>query len=258
MTSGPVPYAVIARNIDPDADNRIHDDDVAARYGFRGALVPGVELFAYCTAPLVAAWGEAWLRGGRLAVRFRRPVHAGERISVSVQPRADGAVDLSLLGPDGTVCTVGTAHPPGSQDPPEPARFPLAQLSAEPVAVPVRGPFGTVRQAAEPAASQLYLDAVTEPAALYRDAGLVHPGLLLRLVNAALMDNVELGPWIHTSSDCRFHGVAHIGEQLSVRSIVTEVFERNGHDYVRYDALVLAEDRPVAEVQHEAIWRLRT
>jgi hypothetical protein len=37
---------------------------------------------------------------------------------------------------------------------------------------------------------------------------------------------------------------------------VTELLQRNGHDYVRYDALVLADGRPVAEVHHEAIWRL--
>jgi hypothetical protein len=38
--------------------------------------------------------------------------------------------------------------------------------------------------------------------------------------------------------------------------VVTELFQRNGHDYVRYDALVLANDQPVLEVDHTAIYRL--
>ena len=84
----------------------------------------------------------------------------------------------------------------------------------------------------------------------------MHPGLLLRLVNLALMSNVELGPWIHTASDARFLGVARVDEDVEVRSRVTELFSRKGNDYLRYDALVLAAGRPVIEVEHEAIWRL--
>jgi acyl dehydratase len=249
-------YELVARNIDPDADNQIHDDDVAQRYGFTGALVPGVELFAYCTSPLVAAWGVAWLSGGRLAVRFRRPVHDGETVTLSVEESRDGTHGLELAGPDGTTRTVATAEPPAPQQVPDLARYPTAPLPDVPQAAPRLGSFGTVEQVAEPAACTAYLDAVAEPVPLYRDAGLVHPGLLLRLVNAALMDNVALGPWIHTASDCRFLGVARVGEHLAVRSVVTEMFERSGHSYVRYDALVLADERPVAEVRHEAIWRL--
>src|SRR5689334_14613997 len=69
------PYSVVARNIDPTSDNRIHADDVAQQFGFSGALVPGVELFAYVTAPLFSAWGPSWLAGGRVDIRFRRPVY---------------------------------------------------------------------------------------------------------------------------------------------------------------------------------------
>ena len=86
------PYAVVARNIDPHADNRIHDDDVAQRFGFTGALVPGVEVFAYATSPLVAAWGPAFFTGGQVDLRFRRPVYDDERVVVEVFPYTEAAV----------------------------------------------------------------------------------------------------------------------------------------------------------------------
>jgi acyl dehydratase len=247
----PTAYDVVARNIDPSADNRIHDDDIARQYGFTGALVPGVELFAYCTSPLVQAWGEDWLRAGRLAVRFRRPVHDGERVTVAVEPSGE----VALRGADGAVRTTGTAA--RTSPPPAAADIGTATLPAALRAAPEVGTWGTVTEPADPAARARYLDDVAEPAPLYRERGLVHPGLLLRLVNAALMRNVELGPWIHTASDCRFLSTASVDEDLAVRSAATEVFERNGHGYVRYDALVLAGERPVAAVHHEAIWRLR-
>ena len=102
----PEPYDVVAVNLEPDADNRIHADDVAQSFGFTGALVPGVELFALATAPLVAAWGERFLAGGRArcasAVRSTTESGCGSR-----RPRADGSFDLALAGPDGEPRTVG-------------------------------------------------------------------------------------------------------------------------------------------------------
>ena len=41
---------VVARNDAEASENRIHDDRVAAEYGFRGGLVPGVTVYAYLLA----------------------------------------------------------------------------------------------------------------------------------------------------------------------------------------------------------------
>lgn len=234
-------------NLDPQADNRIHDDDVAQRFGFAGALVPGVEVFALATVPFVRAWGESFLAGGRLAVRFRKPVYDGERVTVT-----PGQGDVAVLGPDGTTRASGTASAPAAPSPTAPYDAP--PLPPQPCGAPQLGAFGTVRQQADPQACADYVRRIGDDHPLYGQV--VHPGLLLRLVNLALMSNVALGPWIHTASDCRFLRPARVDEDVEVRSRVTDVFERRGHHYVRYDALVLASGRPVAEVDHEAIWRL--
>ena len=44
-------YEVIAKNYGADHANKIHSDEGAAKYGFAGALVPGVGLYAYLTRP---------------------------------------------------------------------------------------------------------------------------------------------------------------------------------------------------------------
>ena len=238
---------MVAVNLDPHADNRIHDDDVAQRFGFAGALVPGVEVFALATAPPVRAWGEAFLGAGRLSLRFRRPVYDGERVTVTA---VDG--EVGVAGPDGTPRATGSVSAPAPQ--PEPAPYDVAPLPARLADAPSPGLLGTVVQVAEPGACAEYARRIGDEHPLYAD--LVHPGLLLRLVNLALMSNVALGPWIHTASDVRFLGVARVGQELSVRSRVRSVSERKGHHYVAYDALVLADGGPVAEVDHEAIWRL--
>ena len=245
---GPVPpYRVVARNIDPESDNAIHADDVAQQHGFSGALVPGVDLFAYATSPLVAAWGEAWLAAGRIDLRFRRPVYDGEELLVAL----DGtALTVSAAGEVRSVGTAGLSSVAGVLgeyvDAPLPTSLPAA---------PVLGPLGSFTEAGTASYNLDYLSAIAEPVPLYR-SGIAHPGLLLRLVNLLLMRNVALGPWVHTSSACRLLGIARLPADMTVRGTVTELFTRNGHDYVRYDALVLADGRPVMEVDHTAIYRL--
>ncbi|MCW2616219.1 MAG: uncharacterized protein JWN08_3213 [Frankiales bacterium] len=97
---------------------------------------------------------------------------------------------------------------------------------------------------------------MAEPLPVYRERSLLHPGLLLRLVNLALMTNVELGPWIHTASACRFLAPPRLPEVASLRSVVTAARRRGAHDEVRYDALVLCDGVPVLEVAHTALYRL--
>ena len=256
----PVDYSVVARNIDPASDNKIHDDDVARQFGFSGALVPGVELFAYLTHPLVEAWGLDFLSGGVIDVRFRRPVYDGEEVVAAVQPSTDGAVELSLTGADGSTRSVGTARRSARDrvvdlDPLRltPAPDPLPPASAD--SLPA-GPLGSTSEPVDKTSAHRYLDDIGEKLPLYADKDVVHPGALLRMVNALLMRNVALGPWIHTASSCTFLGVAHFPTTLRAHGVVTETYQRNGHDYVRYDALVLSEDTPVMYVDHTAIYRV--
>jgi hypothetical protein len=256
--TAPADYPVVARNIDPTSDNKIHDDDVAKQFGFSGALVPGVELFAYLTHPLVEAWGEDFLRRGRIDVRFKQPVYDGEQVVAHAE--SDGAgVDLELRGPDGSVRSAGRAAPAGDR-PDGLDRFveaaqPATLRAATPESL-TPGPLGSIREDVSAEVAQRYLDDLSEQLPLYRAQDVVHPGALLRMVNALLVRNVALGPWIHTASKCVLLGVAHFPTVLRAHAIVTETFERNGHDYVRYDALVLSDDVPVLFADHTAIFRI--
>lgn len=255
-----VDYTVPARNIDPTSDNKIHDDDVARQFGFSGALVPGVELFAYLTHPLVEAWSLDFLRRGRIDVRFRQPVYDGELVVAHALDSSGGDVELELRGPDGSVRSVGQAVEQSSRrvdldrfsETPPPSALPAATAQALPP-----GPLGTVTEEVDDVAADAYLAAIGETLPIYDKERVMHPGGLLRLVNAVLMRNVQLGPWIHTASRCELLGVAHVPTTLRAHGIVTETFERNGNEYVRYDALVLSDDVPVMHVEHTAIYAVQ-
>ena len=66
-------YHVEAFNTAKESENKIHDDAVARRFGFKGGLVPGVEVYAYMTHLPVARWGRAWLDRGSAECRLLKP-----------------------------------------------------------------------------------------------------------------------------------------------------------------------------------------
>ena len=51
-------YRVQAYNTAHSSENKIHDDSVARRFGFSGALVPGVDVYAYMMHLPVERWGR--------------------------------------------------------------------------------------------------------------------------------------------------------------------------------------------------------
>ena len=256
-------HRVEAYNTARDSENKIHDDSVARRFGFTGGLVPGVDVYAYMTHPAVARWGRAWLEQGTLACRFAKPVYDGAMADIAAEPEGEGIrLAVSSQGMD---CASGHAALPAAALPPDLALFPpppappaeAARPPADAASLAEGTLLGIRPVAATPEFTAKYQADVRETLPLYRDEGLIHPGLVLRLCNWALTHNVVLGPWIHVGSKVRHLAAGLVGETLTVRARVTANTERKGHRFVELDALVLAGSRPLAHILHTAIWRPR-
>ena len=256
-------YSVSAYNLSHASENKIHDDSVAQSLGFTGGLVPGVEVFAYACHQPVAHWGSAFLTRGEMMCRFFKPVYDGRTAIVSAAAAGDG-LELKVES-DGVVCCTGTARMGAEVEPPAlPGLVPplppaLDQRPpASPDSLPVGKPMGIRPEVIDAERLQAYLDDVRETDPLYAREHIVHPGLLLRLCNTALKDNVLLAPWIHTGSKVRFHALARVGDVLTVRGRVADNYESKGHRIVDLDLTVVANDRTVvAHVLHTAIYQLR-
>jgi hypothetical protein len=248
-------HEVVAFNTATESTNRMHDDAVAATFGFRGGLVPGVDVWAYLTRPCVDRWGAGFLAGGTMEARFLVPVYDGERVVC----RLDDDGTLSATGPDGTVRAQGRA---GMDDPP-----PIADLGTADVPDPVPPAeaellapgtvLGTLRfhHRAGPAAQ--YLADVREDSDVYEGGAVAHPGFLARQANYVLSSSVRLGPWIHVSTRAHHRSAVHDGELVEVRGVVTDEREHKGHRFVDLDVEITADGRPAWSAAHTAIWRPR-
>ncbi len=233
-------HRVRAVNTAADSENKIHDDRVAAAYGFRGGLVPGVTVYGYMTAPIVE-YAPEWLDRGAMQVRFLEPCYDGDPVIVRAEVDETGAIQVRAEREDGTLCAAGTARV--LQAASEAAAIAEAPLPAD---RPVPSS-ATIRAGASLGTVIETLDLANRPLT----------AALLQFSNEMLVRNFLLGPWIHVASDLVNHGTAQHGEQIRAAGRIQDRFDRKGHEFIVIDVLLTANGRPVQTNRHTAIYRPR-
>ncbi|MET4292575.1 acyl dehydratase [Bradyrhizobium sp. LB8.2] len=255
-------HRVVAYNTAKQSENKMHDDNVARRFGFSGGLVPGVDVFAYMMHVPVARWGRDFLSRGLVEARFIKPVYDGETADVDATEH-NGLLTIEVFSRT-ELCATGTATLPAAAA----TAVSLSEYIAAPV-VAERKPvsaatfetgnwLGTTprRWAGQDAAD--YLADIREPDPIFAREGLGHPGLIQRVMNRVLVDNTILGPWIHVGSRMQLLSAARVGDEITARAKVTANYEKKGHRFVELDALVVANGTtPLAHCQHTAIYQPR-
>jgi acyl dehydratase len=257
-------YRVRAYNTALLTENKMHDDTVAKRFGFRGGLVPGVDVYAYLTQPIVARWGRSWLERGAASARFLHPVYDGEEVVVAASYDDRNAFDIEVRNSDARLCAAARAElPDTAPPPPDLSAYPLVALPAERPRASAESlvpgaALGSLMLGFHADRAPEYLADVRESLAIYREQRVAHPGYLLRNANFVLAANVTLGPWIHVGSQVQHFAVALDGDSISTRARITSVYEKKGHRFVELDVLMVADDvRPLQQVHHTAIYQPR-
>jgi hypothetical protein len=242
LNDAPV-WRVRAHNTAADSENQIHDDRVAAAYGFRGGLVPGVTVYGYMTPAAVHGLGRAWLERGTISVRFLAPFYEND-IVVTRYTTGD-TLTVTAEREDGSVCATAAADVSADTASfPEYPDQPLPLREERPMASPQSLAAGTVL-----GSSTETLDVEDAEAA---------PERLLRMANEVLVRNFRLNPWIHTGSEVRHYNAADPGELVTVRGVIQDCFERKGRQFaVAGLAMSGFAGRPLAAVRHTFIYALK-
>jgi acyl dehydratase len=259
----------VAFNQATASENKIHADDVAKRYGFRGGLVPGVTVYAYLAHPALVAWERDWLERGAASVELVKPLYDEDRFEVRTSDAADDAYEASVVDSSGVVCATGRAWMPADEVSPPVRRGDARTPRADDRPPATREVLERLREAglgalywdwdptAELGRYVRTLDDVPDLVRPDREA-LANPAFTLGLANFVLAANVRLGPWIHVASEVRHFSVVPRGGRVVVEARVTDLFEKRGHEFVDLDVAVFVEpDRPVLSGHHRAIYRLR-
>lgn len=271
----PHDWSGVAFNQATSSENRIHADDVALRYGFRGGLVPGVTVHAYLTQPAIEAWGLTWLATGGAKIVLRAPLYDGETFDVELTRQSERRFEARLFGADRTLRADAevwcggsppgefAVHPktaPAWGERPEATRDTLERLREEGL--------GSLHMRwddeAELTHSSRDLDDVPDLVRLDR-GGYAGPGFTLGLANWILARNVRLGPWIHVQSEVQHLAAVARHTQVRVEARVADLFERKGNQFVDLDVAAFrdgegdgrADGEPLLAARHRAIYVLR-
>ena len=85
-----------------------------------------------------------------------------------------------------------------------------------------------------------------------RRAGVVHPAVWPALANYVFHRQLVRGPWVHTRSIVRHHGLVPVGSEAEISTSVVERFRRNGERAIA-DVVIRVDNVVVASLEHEAI-----
>ena len=251
-------YRLEALNIQQSSTNKIHDDNTASTLGFRGGLVPGIEIFSYMTHFSVKYWGLSWLEGGGSSITLRRPVYDGKIATLKSDWSGGDSFNVTLDSDDET-CATGTferrssmetgdlgnlERPPVAKNPP-----PVEQALLKPGSV-----FSSHPILVTPKMAAAYLSNVKDGHDIYRTHSIVHPGIILRFGNLVLGDNIVMNAWIHTSSRLMNIGYAYVGDELQGFGKLLRKYENNGHRYADLDVYVFSNNKCVARIIHSVIY----
>ena len=255
--------------------NPIHAEDGASGAGYAGALVAGVRTYGWVTEAVVEALGLEWLDGGWADVTLRRPLYAGELVTITVGPSGSAGAEAAGARPvsatvgdrvvlDGTV-GLGPASWAEDIDPPAPgpaldapAARPTYTIDTAPVGTPLR-PLGIYVSAH--AARRFSLDELGQTSSQI-PLDRLHPSFLAARIAPLTRHNFTYGPTIHVRTQIQHRRPARIDQEVVVGARIVEVYERKDHWYQVLDGLVVGGGAgpgcpELARIRHHTIFRPR-
>lgn len=258
---------ILALNDAQESENRIHSDDIAAKYGFKGALVSGVNVFGYLTQPLVKAFGCEFLDKGMMDVLFIKPAYQDDLLSLTTEQLKSETSQrncvTSVSNEDGRVLAKLESWLPLQL----PAVNPLAAMDC-----PVRDihrpaiawdlikldePAPAFTWQPTLAENQTHVEVQRDKSPCYAgDTPYIHPYFLLDACNRALMRLFILPAWIHTGSKICLRRPLKIGQAIEMLTMPIAKWDRKGHQFITLYIAMKVAGEVAAEVEHTAIYKI--
>lgn len=224
-----------------ESENKIHDDKIAAYYGFEGALVGGVVVFGHMTYLPIKSEGIDWLTNNQTEVRFIKPAY--DKQVLGIEYDSDGiSGEARCFNPEGTlIATLTSTHGHFEPDP-------VHQIQPAPAHqwLPTRDQ------------NLKFAEQLEDDNSLYRqgESAPVHPFWMLRECNAAFTRSFLLPAWMHVGNKITFHQPLRVGQEIEVRMVPTDKWERKGHHFTTLYIAFLVQEEVYVEVEHTCIFRI--
>ena len=260
-------YKVTARNDANAAENRIHGDEIAAKYGFRGGLVPGVTVFGYLSHPLVEQFGRQWLVNNVVETRFLKPAFEGDELLITSRHiEGDdhaGHIETLAHNQNGELLAFLRSRQSSTQQPVSPLAAQRRQSAPEGRpeiswdAIVIDEPYGDYRFTLSEQENRVRAEFLGDGLSCYQSSdGLLHPYFLLDACNQVMKRRYFMPAWIHTGSKLVLREPLLVGKEIEIRAVPTRKWETKGHQLFTVYQSFWQQDRLALEVDHTAIFRI--
>jgi len=251
--------------------NPIHAADGADAAGYTGALVAGVRTYGWAVDTIRNALGDIWLDSGWIDYTLRRPLFAGEVLTIVVE-QIGGSWSLTCsageeperIVMDGFV-GLGDADWLNELEPPQ-----HAQMAEQPEVlprydldhVPLRQPLNPLtvyvssNAARKMVAEDLGLDSSRYLAANNKPS-FIHPYFLAGRMAPLTRHNFVYGPTIHVRSQIQHRREARADQEITVGAQIVDAYDARGHWYQVLDGRVTDTAGEIALIRHHTIFRPR-
>lgn len=263
-------WSAEAFNQSPDSSNRIHSDEVAKAFGFKGGLVPGVTVSAYLAHPAVEAWGLDWLSRGRAHVVVGKPLYDTYQFEVDLSDVTETSYHAVLTDQEGVQCANGFVDICANL--PDPPVMRGDKLLKKGQAIPNatreemeklkdRGMLALPARWDNSNNMATYLKNRNSMPELLRFGGgaYANPSFMLGLTNWVLAGNAYMNPWIHLQTDSQFFAPVPDSSELICECAIADLFDKKGHEFVDLDVDVYFKQtrQAVMHARLRAIYKLR-
>jgi acyl dehydratase len=264
--------AYLSNEDSADISNPIHSAEVAAQFGFRGALIGGVTVWGWATPTILEALGDGWLGRGWAEFAFRQPVYPDDRLTVVAEP-ADGdeadAWSITMTNQEGVDCVRGTVGlgdaswldelttPELMNAAPSPDPMPPLVLESAPAGQDWL-PF-SVDATAEFAREVAVEKQHSEDPRFVGAEPLLHPAWTAGWAEGLMRHNVYIPSSMHTRSRVQHLAPIPAGQTVTGGAHFLEAYERRAHHFANYDVLLRGEDgTDLARLRHWTVFRIAT
>ena len=264
------PYHAIARHPEEKPYNKMHEDGLPQKLGFRGAFVLGVALYGYMTRALAASLGEAWLNRAVIEVKFLRAVCPGDRIRMETTAVEESSQTFDVTMYNETNGNEVSAKLRSSV--PDP--FPAVDATANEKPNEWDGPvtrrrtwdsvvtgkaYRSLRLTLAMADNEFWANALDDDLPLYRqgERAPLHPAHVLRLIQLGYNNQFIGESAVHSSSRAVIRRMLRIGDPVHVLTVPLAKWEKKQNHWLTIYCAVRSGEEVCAEVFHTQIIKLR-
>lgn len=279
-TAIPKSFRGIAHNQVPNSPNKIHGDEIAKQYGFKGGLVPGVTLSAYLVEPALRAWGREWLRLGNAHITVYSPVYHDDAFEVVVQTN-NKAYSAKLISGE-KVCAAAEVRLPMNVSALSARSANTLQKNSLPLIDDNYVPQTATREVMENLQAigcrpmQFDWQPEHEMATYYSnpnlmpaliqpgdkkdsDGGFANLSFLLGCANRHFASVAAMSPWVHLESRSQQFQPVPMCTQLTSHMSVMDLFNKKGHEFAdcQFNLVSNTSGGCVFSVWQRAIYKMR-